>query len=156
MLTIGLLFISLAAGGLTPAFQMGRVNKEIVSTLKEAWRLAGSGRSSREAGVLLLQNDDGSYNAKLVFDPDAYRQVRFEVTEDVVAMLHTHPNDGNSEPSPQDKRNADFLQIPTFTISATGLWVYNPRTRQTRIVMLDETWMDPANWTEKVAAQAGL
>lgn len=138
-------------------FEMSRMDAQIVATLRQAWRLAEEGRSPREAGVMVLREADGRYTAKLVFDPKAFHQVRFSVTPTVVAILHTHPNQVGREPSPSDRANSDLLQIPTFTLTNRGLWVYNPKTREVRLVMLMTSWLDPKSWTsEKSALQAGL
>lgn len=138
-------------------FEMRHVDAEIVATLRQAWRLVEEGRSSREAGVMLLRETDGRYTARLVFDPKAVHQVRFTVPANVVAILHTHPNQVGREPSPNDRANSDLLQIPTFTMTNRGLWVYNPKTREIRQVMLMTSWLDPKSWaSEKSALQAGL
>jgi hypothetical protein len=138
-------------------FEMRRVDAEVVSTLRQAWRLVEEGRSSREAGVMVSRETDGRYTAKLVFDPETFHQVRFTVTPDVVAILHTHPNQVGREPSPNDRANSDLLKIPTFTMTNRGLWVYNPKTRTVFQVMLMTSWLDPKSWaSEKSATQAGL
>jgi hypothetical protein len=138
-------------------FEMSRMDGEIVATLRKAWKLAEEGRSAREAGVMVLREADGRYTATLVFDPSAFHQVRFSVTPNVVAIFHTHPNQVGREPSPNDRANSDLLQIPTFTLTNRGLWVYNPITRRVRQVMLMTSWLDPKSWaSEKSALEAGL
>ena len=159
MLAIALLALLFAESplGTPPRFDIRRIDAEVVATLQQAWKLADEGRSAREAGVMVLRDADGSYTAKLVFDPASFHSVRFEITADVVAILHTHPNQSGREPSPADRANADLLQIPTFTLTDRGLWVYNPKTRDVRQVMIRLTWLNPKNWSsEKLLEQAGL
>ena len=141
------LFGTLADGNPLAPFDMSGVNNGIVEALRRAWYLAEHGDSNGEAGVVIVEEPDGGYSANVQFDPARSRQVYFRVTPSVVAILHTHPNNSLQQPSRQDRSNSDLLQIPTFTLTNRGLWVYSPKTRKTNLVMPLLSWLDPKNWS---------
>lgn len=94
----------------------------------------------------MIKEPDGAYRAEVVFELHEFLQVRFEVVPGTVAIMHTHPNSFGAMPSPQDRKNADLLQIPTFTMTNRGLWVYDPRTRKTSPLLPMLSWLDPNCW----------
>jgi hypothetical protein len=129
-------------------FDMNRINSRVIEAFRQAWRLADHGESNGEAGVLIVEEPGGDYSAKVQFDPDSLKQVRFWLTPGVVAIFHTHPNSSRQEPSKQDRRNSDQLQIPAFTLTNRGLWVYSPKTRKTSLVMPLLSWLFPKQWRD--------
>ena len=127
-------------------FDLRRINAEVVDAMRQAWKLAEYGKSSREAGVVVVLEQDGRYSAKVHFSPDSLLQVRMSVPPGTVALFHTHPNSVGYSPSPQDRKNADRLQIPSFTMTDRGLWAYNPTTGKTTEVLPMRSWLEHRNW----------
>jgi hypothetical protein len=46
----------------------------------------------------------------------------------IIAVVHTHPNMANPEPRGPDLLIADEFQVPMFTITLAGMYLYDPAT----------------------------
>ena len=127
-------------------FDLTSVDPAIVERLREAWRLAERGQSNREVAVLVSREPGGDYSAEIRRDAGGFQTVTYTVHPGVVAIFHTHPNRTPPLPSTQDRRNADLLGIPSFTLTSRGLWRYDPATREASLVMPHLSWLKPDNW----------
>jgi len=127
-------------------FDFQRVNREVVDAMRRAWKLTDYGRSLKEAGVVVMEEPDGRYSAKVQFSAERWMSVELNVPANAVAIFHTHPNNVGYAPSPEDKKNSDMLQIPGFIMTDRGLWAYSPQTRTTTQVMVMISWLDLRNW----------
>jgi len=127
-------------------FDLRRVNDDVVDALRKAWELAEYGRSAKEAGVVIVEEPNGRYSARVQSSNDLRFQVRLDILPGTVAVFHTHPNSSGYEPSVVDRKNADQLQIPTFTMTDRGLWGYNPKTRKISQVFPFRSWLEHRNW----------
>ena len=146
LIVLGLTIGAHAAEHNPGRFDMSRMDRGLVAELGRAWRLVERGDSNREAVVLIVRTPDGAYSAELEQDPSGFQTVTFGVHSRVVAIFHTHPNRCPAMPSPQDIRNSDLLQIPNFTLTSRGMWVYDPAARKTTMVMPFLSWLAPRNW----------
>lgn len=59
---------------------------------------------------------------------------------DVIALAHTHPENVDPKPSPNDSSVAKKLGIPIYTISKSGIWKVTPD--GTIIQEADRHWQD--------------
>jgi len=128
------------------AFDISMVGSDVVSRFREAWHISERGDSNREVVVQIVRQPDGAYAAEIATDPQGYQTVTFEVRPEAVAIFHTHPNRCPAKPSPQDTRNSDQLQVPNFTLTNRGMWVYDPASKRTSLVMPFLSWLRPENW----------
>ena len=138
--------VSRAAQPEPGGFDISKMRPDLVAELRRAWRLAERGDSNRETAVLIVRTPDGAYASELKQDPSGYQTVTFQVRPGVVAIFHTHPNRSPAQPSPQDIHNSDRLQVPNFTLTSRGMWLYDPAARKTTLVMPFLSWLTARNW----------
>jgi RHS repeat-associated protein len=73
----------------------------------------------------------------------------------VVAVAHTHPTRGaDPEPSQGDRANADRVALPFYTVTAKGIYKYDPATQQITEEE-DHTWTRRAGQVRKQHQQQG-
>lgn len=70
--------------------------------------------------------------------------------EGAVALLHTHPADGNPRPSERDRRAARLLGLPVYTISVWGVFRADPDGAV--VAVSSPAWQPSIDW--QVAASA--
>lgn len=132
---------------------LGQVDSQIVKEFREAWCLARSGLSAVEGLVLIFRLPDGSYRGELQGATNQYRAVTFKWRPDIAAIVHTHPKSTDPKPSRTDRRIADECGVPIFTITAKGMYVYDPVTKRTVKIMDELDWLDISRWTSEVYAK---
>ena len=152
------------SGSLYPAFRAmpvartcATINKSTVKELERAWHYSGNGTSGHEGVVLIFRMGDGSYLGKIQRYTSEYKCATFVWSPAAQAIVHTHPNGTDPEPSEQDKFIADKYGVPNFTISNKGMYVYKPLTKMTSKVLNDLEWLDPANlprWIAEIVRDA--
>jgi len=133
-------------------FVMSRFDTDAIGKFGEAWRSTGNGTTSKERVILILQMADGSYRAKLQALTNEYKSCAFKWHPATVAVVHTHPNSSNPKPQEADMKIADRFNALMFTITARGMYLYDPSTRETTKIQDGLDWLSPASW-EKVKAQ---
>lgn len=127
----------------------GRVLKE----LNTAWHLSSDGTSGHEAVVLIFRRDDGRYTGKLQGFSNGQQRASFRWSPAALAIVHTHPNKSDPRPTEQDRRVADKYHVPNFTITISGMYVYDPATKKTSKVLNGLDWLDAINlprWTQEI------
>ena len=130
------------------------IAKSTVKELERAWHYSGNGTTGHEGVVLIFRMGDGSYLGKIQRYTSEYKCATFVWSPAAQAIVHTHPNGTDPEPSDQDKLIADKYGVPNFTISNKGMYVYNPQTKITSKVLNDLEWLDSANlsrWVQEIA-----
>lgn len=129
------------------------IAKSTVKELEKAWHYSGNGTTGHEGVVLMFRMGDGSYLGKIQRYTSEYKCASFIWSPAAQAIVHTHPNDSDPEPSQQDKLIANKYGVPNFTISKRGMYVYNPQTKTTYKVLNDLEWLDPVNlsrWIQEI------
>src|SRR5262249_29497041 len=95
-----------------------------------------------------------SYKGKLQGFTNEYYQATFKWAPGASAIIHTHPNNADPRPTDHDKQVADKYGVPNFTITNSGMYVYDPATKQTSKVLNGFDWLNPVNlsrWTQQIA-----
>ena len=127
-----------------------RMDEGVIRAFEQAWVISGCGSNSREGVVLIFLMEDGSYRGKSLGFRNEYKEFRFTWNPGAVAVVHTHPNNCDPSPSEQDKRVAEKYDVPMFTITVSGMYVYDPATTVTSRVLQRLDWLKPSKWTEGV------
>lgn len=133
-------------------FVLSTFDKPIIGKFREAWQRSGNGTTPRESVILILRMADGSYSARLPNPTNQYKSFTFSWHPATVAIVHTHPNNSPPRPEDDDIKSADKFNVPVFTLTVQGMFVYNPATRQTSKVLDGLTWQEDAAW-QKIRAQ---
>lgn len=129
-------------------------NREIVKGLNQAWQRVASGNLAVEAVVLIVRNADGSCKAVLPNPTHEYRQLTFRWQPGTIAIAHTHPNHSDPRPQPADIEIAERFQVPMFTLTISGMFLYDPATKAISKVQNGVDWLDYAKWTRNAPAMA--
>jgi hypothetical protein len=119
-----------------------RIGKALMRAINEAWRMSGDGMSTREGAVLIFRMTDGTYTGRVQRFTNEQFQLSFAWDPAAVAIVHTHPNGRDPKPAEQDKRVAEKLGVPNFTVSINGMYVYDPATRKTTKVLSGLDWLN--------------
>ena len=131
---------------LTADFVMATINQRTVEAFNSAWRRSGNGTSPHEGVVLILKMLDGSYKAIDMGSTNEHKQFTFRWHPATIAIVHTHPNSSDPRPQHDDIAIADKYQVPIFTITSRGMYVYDPRSKKLTKVMSDLDWLSVSNW----------
>lgn len=118
---------------------------------EKAWQVSRSGTNGREGLVLIFRMPDGSYTGRSQGSTGEYQAFTFNWISNAVAIVHTHPNGTSPRPSEQDLRVADKYDVPIFTITISGMYVYNPATKIISKVMDGLDWLNLSKWTKETA-----
>lgn len=124
------------------------IDESVIKEFAKAWRDAGSGTTGCEGVVLIFRMVDGSYTGKSQGFTNEYRKFTFKWNPAAIAIVHTHPNSSDPRPGEQDRRVADRYGVPNCTITTTGMFAYDPATKQISKVMDGLDWLNPSKWTE--------
>lgn len=130
---------------------LGGMNQEVKKAFKKAWKISAAGTSSVEGLVLIFRKPDGSLQARVQNSTNEMRQVSFRWIPNILAVVHTHPNNVNPAPGGKDLLVADRFQIPVFTITDRGMFVYDPATGKIIRVMPGFSWL-PDKCRENLSA----
>lgn len=131
---------------------ISRFNTDFIEKFREAWRSTGNGTTTKERVVLILRMADGSYSARLQGLTNEYKSSGFAWHPATVAVVHTHPNTSDPKPQEADIQIADKFGVLMFTITARGMYLYDPAIRKITKVQDGLDWLNSASW-EKVKAQ---
>ncbi len=132
-----------------------KINKGVIKEFDRAWRVSGDGTNGREGVVLVFRMEDGSYTGRSQGFTNEFKKITFKWSHAALAIVHTHPNSCDPRPSPQDERVAEKYDVPIFTITLSGMYVYNPDTRMTSKVVNGLDWLELSKWQETNAKLKG-
>ena len=108
--------------------------------------LAGRGLSTREEAAWLVRGDDG--RDALVHWPSSTRRRglswRRRPPAGALALLHTHPADGNPRPSERDRWAAHQLGVPVYTVSVWGVFRADPDGAV--VAVASPSWRPSIDW----------
>ena len=127
-----------------------KIDKGVIREFERAWEISGDGRYCQEGVVLIFSMKDGSYRGKSLGSTGEYQKVTFNWNPAAVAIVHTHANGRDPRPSEQDQWVARKYDVPIFTITMRGMYVYDPATGITVKVLDDLDWLNPSKWTQEV------
>jgi hypothetical protein len=128
------------------AFELSRVDKKLVDQFQKAWLLAKNGTSNREAVILIFRSTEGRYTGKTLAITNEQLQLSFKWDPAAIAIVHTHPNHCDPAPGRYDRQLADRLSVPIFTITRSGMFMYDPATKLTRKVQNGLDWLNSSNF----------
>ena len=125
--------------------------QRIIKEFDMAWRASGDGTNGREGVLLIFRMEDGSYTGKSLDYTNEHKKFTFKWRPNALAIVHTHPNVSDPEPSAQDQRVAEKFDVPIFTITIKGMYVYDPAAKITSKVMDGLDWLNLSRWTQEKA-----
>lgn len=134
-------------------FALSKIDKQIVGAFAQAWRRSGNGLSPFEGVVLILRMTGGEYAGREMGSTNEHRQFTFRWHPATIAIVHTHPNASDPKPQDEDIAIADKYNVPIFTITSRGMYVYDPGVRKLSKVMSDMDWLDISNWRKALIAK---
>ena len=117
-------------------------DKRLIKEFDLAWRLSGLGSTGRESVILIFRMFDGTFIGRSQGYSNQYKKFTFRLSPNSVAIVHTHPSVCDPRPSPIDRRVADNYNVPIFTITLHGMYVYDPATKETDKVLDGLDWLD--------------
>jgi hypothetical protein len=132
-------------------FVMSKFDRDIIKEFGKAWRNSGSGRTDYESVVLIFRMIGGGYGARNLGQTNERRSFTFRWHPGAIAVVHTHPNNADPRPQPADCQIADKYGVPMFTITASGMFAYDPYTKKITRVQAGLNWLDPSRWTRDEA-----
>ena len=133
------------------SLDLARFDETVVKSLQSAWILAKNGKDQTESVMLLFKAVGGGYKGRVLRPTNEHKQSTFDLPPNAFAVFHTHPSTCDPRPSQDDILIADKHQILMFTITASGMYVYDPHTKKTSLVMGGTDWLDIGKWTAQVA-----
>jgi hypothetical protein len=71
-----------------------------------------------------------------------YKKCTFKWNAAAIAIVHTHPNGSDPKPAEQDRQVADKYDVPNFTLTLSGMYVYDPATKKTSKVLNGLDWLN--------------
>ena len=125
---------------------LSRIDDRVVQEMEQAWRGVGAGVDSQEAVILLFRMPDGSIQARPQSATNEHKSFTVKWHPSAIAILHTHPISVNPRPSRVDQEVADKLGVPIFTITTRGMYVYDPKSKNTWMVQPRLDWLNPSKW----------
>lgn len=141
-------------GLMPPGGMRAVIDQRLIKKLDDAWRYSGCGTNNREGVVLIFRMKDGTYNGKAQGFTNEYNKFTFIWNPAALAIVHTHPNTCDPRPSKQDRRVADKYGVLNFTVTLSGMYVYDPATKTTSKVLNGLDWLNPSTlsrWIQQTA-----
>lgn len=125
------------------------ISEQVVREMGRVWRAAGGGGDNKEGVLLLFRVRGGAIEARPAGVTNEQKEFTFKWNPAAVAIFHTHPNAVSPRPSGADRRIADALGVPIFTLTARGMYVYDPGTKKVEMVRGGLDWLDLSKWQTK-------
>lgn len=127
-------------------FVVSKFDRDIIKKFGEAWRYSGNGTTDSESVVLIFRMIDGRYTARNLGITNEHRSFTFRWHPGAIAIVHTHPNNSSPKPQLADCQIADKYGIPVFTLTLSGMFVYDPYTKQITRVQDGLNWLELSKW----------
>jgi hypothetical protein len=133
----------------TPEDLLSTFDANLVNEFQKSWISVHNGKSTHESVILILRTVTGfqARRLKLTFE---HRKATFAWHPGIVAVIHTHPNDCPARPQPDDLAIADKHRVFMFTLTDSGMYVYDPITKQIGKVIDGLHWLDPRRWENRL------
>ena len=136
------------------AFIISKIGEDVARQFEVAWRISRNGSDGFEGLVLVYPSIDGGILARSKGKSGEQKHFTFGWTSNIIAVVHTHPNDVDPRPAGADLRLADRFGVPVFTITRRGMYVYDPESRKISMVQAGLDWLEPAKWNHEGQAVA--
>lgn len=131
------------------------IGEGLLKEFDMAWRSSGGGINGHEGVVLIFRKPDGTYTGRSQGISNEYHMFTFKWSFNAVAIVHTHPNGTDPRPGEQDKRVADKYCVPNFTLTRTGMYVYDPATKTTSKVLNGLDWLKLQTYPDELKGWLG-
>ena len=102
---------------------------------------------------MILRTPNGGYAGQELGATNENKQFTFRWRPETIAIVHTHPNTSNPKPQDEDIAVADRHNVPIFTITSRGMYVYDPGTKTLSKVMRDLDWLEYSKWNRGLFAK---
>jgi hypothetical protein len=139
---------SRATGEGQAGYVLSRIDESVVKELQRAWGKTSNGPKLTEALVLVFRRPDGSIKA----EPGGYTNEAYQFTfkwdPATIAVIHTHCNNKAPEPQPADIKIAEKFGVPMFTITLSGMYLYDPATKRISKVLDGLNWLKLSSWAK--------
>lgn len=109
----------------TPTAETLACTSEFVHHVDKAWMKAFNGEVTQEVGFRVRFIDGAVIYSDATRGDNGWRSITTAVTNDTIAIFHTHPNKAGPFPSPEDMESP----VPNFVFSKKGLFVTIPGTK---------------------------
>ena len=130
-------------------FVLSDVDEELVKEFNGAWQQCVLGAKDIEAVVLLLRGPNGSVRPVSAGHSTQSYSFTFKWNPDIIAVFHTHPNNRDPKPQPQDVQIARRFDVPIFTLTSRGMYLYDPITDRITRVKSGTEWLESSSWLTK-------
>ena len=130
-----------------PKFNPSMIDGRMVNEFRQAWIWSDNGTSALEGLVLITRRSDGSYKAAAQKPTNQNLEFTFKWSNEVVAVVHTHPNKSDPKPLGADLVVGNRFGLPVFTITSRGMYMYDPGTKKTVKVKEGFDWLNVAYWS---------
>jgi hypothetical protein len=130
-------------------FDTSQVTSDVIKEFEKAWGISSNGTSGKEGVVLLFKTHGAGYSARVQPKTNEQKQATFYWIPNAIAIVHTHPNRSDPRPSSEDKRLAHRFNVPMFTITIHGMYVYDPLTQKTSMIHYGLDWLDFGKWDRR-------
>lgn len=136
------------------AFTISKIDAAVAREFQKAWHVSRNGSDGFEGLVLVYPTPDGSILARSQGKSDEQKQFTFGWIDNIIAVIHTHPNGVDPKPVGHDLQLADRFAVPVFTITQRGMYLYDPVTRKTSRVQDGLDWLESSKWSREQQAVA--
>jgi hypothetical protein len=134
-------------------YAISTFDQGVVAAFAKAWGRSGNGTLGTEGVVLVLRMADGSYKGRDMGATNENKKFTFPWHPATIAIVHTHPNVSDPKPHDEDLVVADKYQVPIFTITSRGMYVYDPLTKKIRLVVGNLDWLDASKFAKAMVAK---
>src|SRR5262245_9547047 len=128
-------------------FVLTDIDEKLIKEFNGAWQQCVLGSKDVEAVVLLLRAPDGSVRAISAGHSTQAYAFTFKWNPDIIAIFHTHPNNRDPQPHPQDIQIARRFDVPVFTLTSRGMYRYDPVTDRIARIKRGTEWLESSSWS---------
>jgi len=129
-------------------FQLSEIDEKVIKKFNGAWQQCVLGTKDTEAVILVLREPNGSIQAVSAGRSNQSYQFTFVWNPAIIAVIHTHPNNRDPKPANADIQVARRFDVPVFTITRRGMYLYDPATDVITTVRVGLDWLELSSWTQ--------
>ena len=129
-------------------FVLSDIDPQVIKEFNGAWQQCVLGTKNNEAVVLVLRDADGSTRAVSGGNSTQSYEFTFKWNPAIIAIFHTHPNNRDPKPVKQDIQVARRFDVPIFTLTRQGMFMYDPATERITKIKNGIDWLDSSSWSQ--------